>query len=438
MLLSLLLVSPSLPRAGAFVLRPPTTPSPSPSPSASVVAAAARTWQQQQQQPRPSSALWAASSNGKEEEEEGAAAASRSSLPEGFPTDRPLTSVEKRRIARASKEGDARKLSKNQRLLDDFLGKRMGQGTAFYGESLADMDEDAYAQKVEAQGAKDKDERLEVRPLRENPVLVVGATGGTGQWVVTDLLSKGFSVRAFVRSLDKAEDLFGWDGANLDVFEGDVKDAEALKEAAQGALAIVYCAGSREILGGNSFEQVDGLGVENAVRAARESGGGAPGAPPSVRKFVLLSSIGVSKPDGYGLLGKVLGDPLKAKARGERAVREGGLESYCIVRAAGLRDGDGAKRRVELGQGDTFGRSGVSRLDVAAMLVQALVQDVNKVTFEVRNTEEVEDKGGLDAVLATSDQRQIVEFFLREDEREEERWAERLAALKPDDGGGAP
>jgi uncharacterized protein YbjT (DUF2867 family) len=420
----------------------PTTPSLAGGAAAAASAAASatpsilRAWQRPAL-PQPSLVVRAASSsrsNDDDGDDEAEAVADASLLPEGLPTDRPLTSVEKRRIARASKTDQARKLSKNQRLLDDFLGKRMGQGNVFYGEALADLDDDAYAQKVEAQSKNDKDERLEVRPLRDNPVLVVGATGGTGQWVVSDLLSKGFSVRAFVRNLDKAEDLFGWDGANLDVFEGDVKDAEALREASRGALAVVYCAGSREILGGNSFEQVDGVGVENAVQAARESGGG-PGARPSVRKFILLSSIGVSKPDEYGFFGKLLGDPLKAKARGERAVRQSGLESYCIVRAAGLRDGDGVKRRIEVGQGDRFGRSGVSRLDVASMLVQALVQDVNNVTFEVRNTEEVEDQSRLDAILGTSDQRQIVEYFLREDEREEERWAAQLGALVPDDPG---
>lgn len=295
------------------------------------------------------------------------------------------------------------------------------------------MTDEEYEKSVEDQGKNVKDERLEIRPLRKNPVLVIGATGGTGQWVVSDLLSKGFSVRAFVRKLEKAEDLFGWDGANLDVFEGDVKDYEALREATQETLAVIYCAGSREVLGGNSFEQVDGLGVENAVRAAQASGGQGPGAPPSVRKFILLSSIGVSRPGEYGFFGKLLGDPLAAKARGEAAVRRSGLESYCIVRAAGLRDGDGVKRRVEVGQGDQWGRCGVSRLDVANMVVQALVQDVNNVTFEVRNAEEVVDAAPMEAIRETADQRQIVEYFLREDAREEEFWAERLAMLVPDD-----
>lgn len=58
-----------------------------------------------------------------------------------------------------------------------------------------------------------------------------GASGQTGQWVTTDLLSKGFNVRAFVRKLERAEDLFGFDGANLDIFEGDVRNLESLKEA---------------------------------------------------------------------------------------------------------------------------------------------------------------------------------------------------------------
>ncbi len=346
-----------------------------------------------------------------------------------FPTDRPLNSVEQRRITRASKVDNARKLSKNQRLMDDFFGKRLGQGNSFYGERLSDMDDEEYNKKVEAKN--DNDARLEIKPLRENPVLVIGATGKTGQWVVTDLLSKGFSVRAFVRNLNKAEDLFGWDGANLDVFEGNVKDMASLNEAMRGALAVIYCAGSREILGGNSFNNVDGLGVENAVKAAQESGG-APGAPPSVRKFILLSSIGVSRPDEYGFVGKLLGDPLRAKARGEEALRRGKLESYCIVRAGGLRDGDGMKRAIEIGQGDSFGRCGVSRLDVANMLVQALVQDVNNVTFEVKNSDTVEDQGRLNNILSTADQREIVQYFLTEDAKEEEKWGETLAALRPD------
>jgi uncharacterized protein YbjT (DUF2867 family) len=416
--------------AQAFVFQGPAARQPPFLQQASLSAASAHA--QTRRQPssfsRPLTSLRAAADGGEDEDEVASESAPSPPSSSPFPDNRPLNSVEQRRIDRAAKTDKARKLSKNARLMDDFFGKRMGAGTVFYGESLSDMDDETYAKKVE--GGNDNDARLEIKALRENPVLVVGATGKTGQWVVTDLLSKGFSVRAFVRNLNKAEDLFGWDGSNLDVFEGNVKDLSALTEAMKGALAVIYCAGSREVIGPNAFAQVDGLGVENAVKAAQLSG---EGGVPSVRKFILLSSIGVSKPDGYGFVGKLLGDPLKAKARGEDAVRRGNLESYCIVRAGGLRDGDGTKRAIEIGQGDVFGKCGVSRLDVAQMLVQALVQDVNNVTFEVKNDDSRrEDQGRLNDILATADQRQIVEYFLTEDARDEEMWGERLSALKPD------
>lgn len=98
-----------------------------------------------------------------------------------------------------------------------------------------------------------------------------------------------------------------------------------------------------------------------------------------------------------------------------------------------MRDGDGTKRAIEIAQGDVFGKCGVSRLDLAQVLVQVLVQDVNNVTFEVKNDDSRrEDQARLNEILSTADQRQIVEYFLTEDAKEEEMWARRLQALKPD------
>ncbi|CAN0240973.1 unnamed protein product, partial [Phaeothamnion confervicola] len=131
-------------------------------------------------------------------------------------------------------------------------------------------------------------EDLAARGMLPNAVLVVGATGETGQWVCLKLIEKGFNVRLFVRNLRKAEELWGPDGSCGDIVVGDVRDAAAFAEAAAGCQAVVYCAGSRNIFGGNSFQQVDFEGVVNCVEAARESG--------TVLKIVLLSSIGASRP----------------------------------------------------------------------------------------------------------------------------------------------
>jgi nucleoside-diphosphate-sugar epimerase len=67
---------------------------------------------------------------------------------------------------------------------------------------------------------------------------------------------QGFEVRLFARNLDKAERMFGPDGATVDIVVGDVKDKEALAEAAAGCQAAIYVAGSNSILGGNTYKEV--------------------------------------------------------------------------------------------------------------------------------------------------------------------------------------
>ena len=59
---------------------------------------------------------------------------------------------------------------------------------------------------------------------------------------------QGFEVRLYARNLKKVEDLFGPDGATVDVCLGDVKDARTLAEAAVGCQAAVWCAGSSSVL----------------------------------------------------------------------------------------------------------------------------------------------------------------------------------------------
>jgi NAD(P)H-binding len=67
---------------------------------------------------------------------------------------------------------------------------------------------------------------------------------------------QGFEVRLFARNLDKAERMFGPDGATVDIVVGDVKDKAALTEAAAGCQAAIYVAGSNSILGGNTYKEV--------------------------------------------------------------------------------------------------------------------------------------------------------------------------------------
>ncbi len=63
-------------------------------------------------------------------------------------------------------------------------------------------------------------------------VLVTGATGNVGSWVVQELRGRGASIRAFVRDPDRAAEKLG-DGVELAV--GDFSDTASLHRALQGA-----------------------------------------------------------------------------------------------------------------------------------------------------------------------------------------------------------
>lgn len=65
-------------------------------------------------------------------------------------------------------------------------------------------------------------------------ILVLGATGRTGKWVVNKALNKGYEVAAVVRDKNKIIHQ-----KNLEVFEGDVRDSVVLSLAAAKCTAII-------------------------------------------------------------------------------------------------------------------------------------------------------------------------------------------------------
>jgi uncharacterized protein YbjT (DUF2867 family) len=63
-------------------------------------------------------------------------------------------------------------------------------------------------------------------------VLVTGASGNVGSWVVQELRGRGVSIRAFVRDPDRAAEKLG-DGVELAA--GDFSDTASLHHALEGA-----------------------------------------------------------------------------------------------------------------------------------------------------------------------------------------------------------
>jgi len=202
-------------------------------------------------------------------------------------------------------------------------------------------------------------------------VLIVGATGGTGQAAVEQALDKGYMVRVLVRDKERASTLFG---DRVTYVVGDVREPRTLRAAmrdVQYVISAVGSSGARDPE--NSPELVDYGGVKALAEAARVA---------RVQHFVLTSSMGVTNPENR--LNQILDNILIWKLKGETALRATGVP-YTIVRPGGLTNDPGGQQGLKVMQGDPKEVTGkISRADVASVLVNALGRrDALGKTFEV-------------------------------------------------------
>lgn len=75
---------------------------------------------------------------------------------------------------------------------------------------------------------------------RPRVALVLGLTGGYGRSIATELLRRGWQIRALVRDRRRVAEVTSRLSGSVTLFEGDVLDREALHSAARGACVIVH------------------------------------------------------------------------------------------------------------------------------------------------------------------------------------------------------
>ncbi len=223
-------------------------------------------------------------------------------------------------------------------------------------------------------------------------VLVAGGTGRTGRYVVAQLLERGDRVRVLTRSDERAAELFG---DRVDVFIGDVRDAQTLRPAVDGAQFVISAVGSSVRQDPeNSPEAVDYRGILNLVDAALDAG--------TVERFVLVSAMGAGDP--LHPLNRFADNILLWKALGENMVRDSGLD-YTIVRPGGLTDAAGGEP-VRTGGVGALPLGPVPRADVARVCIAALTDPAaSRRTVEVvgAGTGDRNDTAGLFDAIAPDD-----------------------------------
>lgn len=106
-------------------------------------------------------------------------------------------------------------------------------------------------------------------------VLIIGATGGTGQHVIKRALELGYHVTAFVRNWLK----FEVSNTHLKVMQGDVMKLSTLQTAMQNQEAVICCLGAPALKPG----KVRSVGTKNIIKAMNENG---------VSRLICQSSLG--------------------------------------------------------------------------------------------------------------------------------------------------
>ena len=194
-------------------------------------------------------------------------------------------------------------------------------------------------------------------------ILVLGATGATGQLIVRDAVASGHSVVALVRAKARSN----LPGA--EVIEGDVRDEGTLARALNGCDAVVSALGT-----GMGLREVDLLTV--ATRALVEAMTRA-----GVRRLICISALGVGDSRNHGgfvfdrlFQPLLLGPAYKDKERQEAAIRASSLD-WVVVRPAMLTNGP-PRGRVRA-TADLAGVNGgkIARADVAQFVVEQLTTD---------------------------------------------------------------
>ena len=191
-------------------------------------------------------------------------------------------------------------------------------------------------------------------------LLIFGASGKTGQHLVSKTLEQGHIVTAFVRNPSKIK----FRHPNLKIVQGNVADYNSVENAVKGQQVVL------STLGANSpfkFDQAIVDGIDNIINAMGRNG---------VSRFIYLSFIGVERPckDAGFFIRHIAPKILKTEAEGHR-VREVMIErsnlQWTIVHPPGLTN---AKPKNVYRNGIAISSKGffvtMSRADVADFMLK--------------------------------------------------------------------
>lgn len=188
-------------------------------------------------------------------------------------------------------------------------------------------------------------------------ILVVGASGRSGIYVIKELSTQGRKFRPMTSNAERAR---GKVPGDYKWVEADVRDPASLDVAMQGITHIISTLGATQFKGPSGPEFIDWEGNRNLVDAAKKAG---------VKQFVMVSAAGVTQ-ENHSM--NKYGGVMTFKLKAENYLRDSGI-AYTIVRPGGLESEPSKGREIVFEQGDDLpNHGGFSRADLASILIAAV------------------------------------------------------------------
>jgi uncharacterized protein YbjT (DUF2867 family) len=148
-------------------------------------------------------------------------------------------------------------------------------------------------------------------------VAVTGGTGFVGRRIIETLLTRGITVRALVRSIEKANRVLPTDrieDSSITLCQGTLDDPDALRHLVEGCEACIHLVGIIRETRGSTFQNVHVDGTRAITQACIQSN-------PAMR-YIHMSALGIG-PDKRAKY-------RDSKHRAEQIVRNSKLESTII------------------------------------------------------------------------------------------------------------
>lgn len=196
-------------------------------------------------------------------------------------------------------------------------------------------------------------------------LVIFGATGRTGKYLVQQALAAGHQVTAFARSPEK----LGMSDPRLTVVQGDVKDPLAVAEAIAGNDVVLSALGPTKTSGSDMLQSA----IKNIITAMHQH---------DLRRVIVVTGAGVKAPEDQpqfwnrlmsGLLNLLAKRVLEDSLQAANLLRESGLD-WTLVRVPVLTD-DPAQGEPWVGYVGKGMGSRIGRTNVAAFMLKQISDD---------------------------------------------------------------